>query len=274
MKILYRQSKEDQSGALSRYGVHNCYFKNMSVDRDRRSITKKTHHHTGFEMHIITDGCQEYEANGRVYKLAPGNFLMIYPDVPHTIIASTPHTRKYSITFNRKVSEPRSCFCGILNQRMSDDLTFIVKEASMKKEISETLIDNSILEIIVSVFRMMGIKENNSNCEQSENEIVCLAKQYIDDNIEMSPSVGDVSEYCHFSTKQLTRIFRQFADVSPGEYITQKRIERIEKLLVDQTLSLKEISEIMHFGNEYYFNSFFKKHSGMPPGEYRKMLGK
>lgn len=246
----------------------------MSVDRDRRNITKKTHHHTGFEMHIVTDGYQEYEVNGTVYKLTPGNFLLIYPDAPHTIVASTPHTRKYSITFNKYINEPLSCFYGELTGRMSDDLLFIVEEASLKKEISETLIDNSILRILVCAFRMSGIKENDSVFKQSENEIVCLAKQYIDDNIEMAPSVADVSEYCHFSTKQLTRIFKQSEDISPGEYIIKKRIERIEKLLIDHTLSLKEIGEIMHFGNEYYFNSFFKKHSGMPPGEYRKMLGK
>jgi AraC-like DNA-binding protein len=39
-----------------------------------------------------------------------------------------------------------------------------------------------------------------------------------------------------------------------------------------QTSSIKDISEIMHFNNEYYFNAFFKKYSGMPPGEYRKMF--
>jgi YesN/AraC family two-component response regulator len=47
----------------------------------------------------------------------------------------------------------------------------------------------------------------------------------------------------------------------------------LSKLLSDSSLSLKQISEIMNFNNEYYFNAFFKKYSGMPPGEYRKMLG-
>ena len=90
----------------------------------------------------------------------------------------------------------------------------------------------------------------------------------------MAPNVTDVSKYCYLSAKQLTRIFQRFEGISPGEYVINKRIKRIEKLLADQNLTLKQIGSMMNFANEYYFNTFFKKYSGMPPGEYRKMLGK
>ena len=157
---------------------------------------------------------------------------------------------------------------------MTENLAFALKEASLKKEISQTLIENTVLEILVHAFRLAGEQENEETSGQTEHELVYLAQQYIEDNVEMAPSVAEVAEYCNFSTKQLTRIFKQFADTSPGEYIIKKRIKKIEKLLSDPSLSLKQISELMHFGNEYYFNLFFKKYSGMPPGEYRKMLGK
>ena len=100
-----------------------------------------------------------------------------------------------------------------------------------------------------------------------------MAKQYIEDNVELNPSVSDVAEYCHLSAKQLTRIFNGFEGISPGEYIIRARVSRIEALLSDRSLSLRQIGEIMSFNNEYYFNAFFKKYSGMPPGEYRKMTG-
>jgi AraC-like DNA-binding protein len=85
--------------------------------------------------------------------------------------------------------------------------------------------------------------------------------------------VGEVAKYCYLSTKQLTRIFNVYEGVSPGEYIIKARVAKIKKLISDKSFSLKQISDIMHFNNEYYFNAFFKKHSGLPPGEYRKMLG-
>lgn len=273
MKVLYKQPTQDANSSLIRFGIRNCYFKKLSVDHDRKSITKKTHHHSGFEMHIITSGCQRYEVCGKLYALERGCFLLIYPDTPHKVIASEPDTQKYSITFTWQTDAHRNCFFGKISERMYSNLTFISNEGLLQKEISSALIENSILETLLSVFRLLGVKENKTTAKQDENVMLSLAKQYIDDNIEIAPSVTDVSKYCCLSAKQLTRIFQRYEDFSPGEYIIKKRISTIEKLLADDLLSLKQISEIMHFNNEYYFNAFFKKHSGMPPGEYRKMLG-
>jgi hypothetical protein len=64
VRIFYKQPEQDATGSLSSFGVQNCYFKELSFERDDKSITKKPHHHTGFEMHFITDGFQEYEVNG------------------------------------------------------------------------------------------------------------------------------------------------------------------------------------------------------------------
>ena len=58
--------------------------------------------------------------------------------------------------------------------------------------------------------------------------------------------------------------------MSPGDYIKRKRASAIAEMLSGTSLSLKEISRVMNFNNEYYFNSFFKRYCGMTPGDYRK----
>lgn len=272
MKIIYKQSN-DLNGSLCKFGVQECYFKKLSLERDCVNTTKKTHHHTGFEMHIVTEGSQIYEIQDKIYELKIGSFILIYPNVPHRVIGWASHTQKYSITFNKHTEINLDFFIGPCVDRMSDNLDFISSEAALKKEISSTLIENVILEILVGVFRLSGIKENEKVQNSDENMIVSLAKQYIDDNIELNLGVTDVAEYCYLSAKQLTRIFNSFVGLSPGEYITSARIAKIEKLLSDNSLSLKQISEVMNFNNEYYFNAFFKKYSGIPPGEFRKMIG-
>ena len=274
MKILYKQPKESQNSALSSFDIQNCYFKKITVDQDTKNITKKTHHHTSFELHIVTEGFQEYNVSGTTYRLESGSFLLIYPDAPHTITASMPLTRKFSITFNKQTDISLPCLFGKADERIFSNLEFISNEALLKRVISHTLTENSILEILVWIFRLSGAKEKEQRHKQDENISVSLAKQYIEDNIEFNPDVKDVAAYCYFSTKQLTRIFQKYEGIAPGEYIIKRRIEVIEEFLRDDTYSLKKISEIMSFNNEYYFNTFFKKYSGMPPGEYRRMFGK
>jgi len=273
MKILYKQFEDDIYCALRRFNVHDCCLKKLLIEQDSNRVTKKPHHHTGFELHIIIEGSQEYEICGSAYKLDPGSFLLIYPNTPHTVISQEAHTEKYSITFNKQTNDDQTFLYGNCIERTLDDLIFISNESAQNKEISSILIENSILEILVRVFRLSGIKENKKVQIYDDNPIVSLVKQYINDNIEFDPNVPDVAKYCYLSTKQLTRLFNKFEGISPGEYIIKARVAKIKELISDYSISIKQISNIMHFNNEYYFNSFFKKHFGMPPGEYRKMLG-
>ena len=146
------------------------------------------------------------------------------------------------------------------------------KEYTVKKE--TYIAGNSIFENIIIILRAAGFCEEYKPADDCGNAVCELAKQFIRDNIELSPTVYDTAEYCHMSAKQLTRIFVEFEGKTPGEYIKTQRIEKIKLLLNEGEFSLKEISEKTGFANEYYFNCFFKKYEGIPPGKYRKMVGK
>lgn len=100
---------------------------------------------------------------------------------------------------------------------------------------------------------------------------IYMAKQYIADNIDLSPNVDDVASYCYLSSKQLTRLFHKYENTTPAAYIRKLKTARIESLLASD-MSLKSISEKLNFSDEFHFNSFFKTNSGMSPGEFRKMI--
>lgn len=274
MRILYKQAQDTFSSGLAAFGVKNCYFKQLSLKSDIKSITKKLHHHTSFEMHIITDGFQEYCVGKRQYRLKKGDFLLICPNTPHKALEASSGAQKISVTFTKEIQTNFDCFFGKLSGRMSDDIAFSLKENADKKEISEHLTESCILEIIVLALRMAGIPERAAEEKGTLNAITALAKQYIADNIEKAPTVGETARYCGLGVRQFTRVFKQFEHMTPSEYIIKKRIRTIEALLSEGELSLKQISEITGFDNEYCFNSFFKKYAGMPPGEYRKTVGK
>ena len=273
MKIIFNQNESKRPSGLHFFGISHCYFKMLQNDQDQKSITKKPHHHTGFEMHIVTEGFQEYAVGDRVYRLETGTFLLIYPNVTHTVCGAAPQTKKFSITFHFSGGGGAGCFWGKVSSRMADNLHMIVREAALRKEISAVLIENNILELLVAAFRQTGIKETAAAQPADEDAVLAIAKQYIADNICQSLSVGDVAQYCCMSTKQLTRIFERFEASAPGAYIKKQRVKMIETLLTDRALSLKQISEMMHFSSEYYFNEFFKKNAGLPPGAYRNALG-
>ena len=274
MRILYKQgSKNLQTETLNKLGVTDCVFKHLNLGTDYNFVSKKQHHHAGFEVHFIKSGSQSYEIDGKSITLNSGDYVIICPNVPHKVTAMQLLTEKFSLVFNSDIFGKKArYYLGKTDDRIMQNAEFILKEFSFKKQLSPMLIENAVFEILITYFRQNGFNEKNIDCQDDENATLILAKQYIYDNVESALSVKDVAEYCYLSTKQLTRIFLRYDNIAPGEFIRKERVKRIEQLIVENKYTLKQISDKMNFGNEHYFNLFFKQNYGMPPGEYKRMV--
>ncbi len=280
MKVLYNQ-KAAANSYISNFGIDNCILRHIYYKQDSSTITRLAHHHTSFEIHIVIEGSASYEIEDRIYRVTSGHFLLLPPYVKHRFIESEAHTVKYSLVFNftpeqyGKMILPEQfvpIFAPVIKEMISA-LHFIHTEFDKHKLISDVLIENRVLEFIFIYLRLLGLQEETSEPFKSTSDIrIQLAKQFVTENIEQNLTVEDLAQYCHLSSKQLTRLFHQEEQITPLTYIKRQRLLHAKKLLANKTLSLCEISEIMHFSSEYYFHTFFKKEEGMPPGVYRKMI--
>ena len=276
MKILYKQPEVSKNSSFALLKLTNTYLKQLAVIKDSFGIAGKDHHHTCYEIHMVTTGHQTYKIGNKNYKIDAGNFLLIPPHTKHQLIDYSDKAEKFSITFiteNPKIrSKITNCVLTNISGRIMDNLLFIKSEYNNKLSTTKSITENSLFESIVLILRACGlIEEGVGENSTNENTRLSLAKQFIKDNIELSPTVDDVAKYCNLSPRQLTRLFLCSDGISPLSYIQKQKVELIQHLLTDEDMSLKEISEKLNFNNEYYFNSFFKKYAGMPPGEYRAM---
>jgi len=278
VKILYKQPETGQDAQLPFHclGIGQCYLKQIHFAKDIHSISKKVHHHTFYEVHFIASGSQSYAEGNAVYSPQTGQFLLIPPMCPHQLISSDPSTEKFALVFSvnpalAKLPDNR-CIVGTIPEDVWGEIRRIQAESAVKSHLSGLLIGGSVFSIIVWLLRQAGLKESTeSSADTGKDPRLPMAKQYILDNIELSPTISDAAGYCYLSSKQLTRLFLHYEGISPAQYIRQQKVLHIQQLLRQNELSLRQISERMHFNNEYYFSTFFKKHSGTTPGLYRKM---
>lgn len=280
MKIIYRQPP--QCPIFNSVGIVNCHVRELGGEKDIIATSKKEHHHTFFETHIIISGHQSYKIQKKSYKITGGNLLITPPRLKHIVTETSKNTKKISINFAISEKSPYWQFANTMNrciqaklpERVADSIKYILEEHKERSNQSEILIQNRIYEIIIIFFRLCGFYPENKQIEKPGEDVrLSMAKQYIKDNIELNPKLPEVASYCYISTKQLTRLFKTFENVTPAMYIQAKKYEYIEKLLSETDMSLKDISEKMNFSSEYHFNSFFKKIAGTPPGEYRTLIG-
>lgn len=274
VKIIYKQS--DEYSMFSKYNIRDCCFKLQYTDNDIKRISKKPHSHMDYEIHIINSGHMIYEIANKEYSIQDGNMLIIPPGVTHCFKRANGSISKCAVVFsledNCEVLSNDKCTLFQITDTIRNNIQEIISENKNNLFFSQQLLENSIFNIVVHILRLMGYKEDF----MIENDIgedyrILIAKQYVNDNLELNLSVSDVAASCYLSTKQLTRLFKKHENITPAEYIRIKKTEYACQL-INEGFSLAEISEKLSFSSQYHFNSFFKKHSGMTPGEYRNML--
>ena len=94
--------------------------------------------------------------------------------------------------------------------------------------------------------------------------------KYINENLGSSLTIPMLSEHLNIHPEYFSRLFRKTYNISPNQYILQRRIRHAQKLLSDESLQIKEISDQCGFNDQYYFSKAFKKISGVSPSAYRK----
>ena len=67
------------------------------------------------------------------------------------------------------------------------------------------------------------------------------------------------------------KLFKQYAGVSPKEYMDARRISMIKILLGEGELSLEQIAQRLSFCDSGHLCRFFKQKTGLTPKQYRKM---
>lgn len=94
--------------------------------------------------------------------------------------------------------------------------------------------------------------------------------RFIEDNIHLISVNGSLCEQFNLSEKQISRIIQSHTGKCTKQYINSVKLQKAQGLLSNPSCSVREISQQLGFSSEYYFNQFFKRMEGVPPGAYRK----
>lgn len=109
-----------------------------------------------------------------------------------------------------------------------------------------------------------------SNAVSRKNVLICECEKYIEENYQKCITVSEISRSIGVSLSYLSRIFKEETGNTIIHFINQKKIEKAKEYLDHTDRKIYEIAEALGFENTTYFSSFFKKHTGVSPKEYKE----
>ncbi|MFG3498061.1 GlxA family transcriptional regulator [Streptomyces sp. NPDC047928] len=96
------------------------------------------------------------------------------------------------------------------------------------------------------------------------------ARAWALDRLHEPLQLRDLAEREAMSVRTFTRRFREEVGTSPGQWLTQQRVERARQLLESTGLSVDRVAERAGFGTAQSMRQHFQSALGVPPTAYRR----
>ncbi len=239
-----------------------------------------------FELIYFVDGISYVTFTTKEYECHKGDIILIPPFTKHKIQSSldNPHDN-YWIHFDIYPIYKQNHFTNILYNNSHDYLikvandTELIKlyhqlESEMKTKKPgyiaqfEILLKQILLHINRNLISTKKLTIDHNISSSIEEDIINQSVKYIENNIENNITIQDIYLNLHISESSLYKAFSKVMAITPNNFLQMQKLKRAEYLMITTNYSIKEISDILGFSNQYYFSSVFKKYYSMSPKQY------
>lgn len=100
-------------------------------------------------------------------------------------------------------------------------------------------------------------------------DYIIKAKAYIEEQYDGPLTLVEVAEYVAVSPGHLSSQFGKYCNRTFVEYLTCVRLRKAKELLVQTSLQIQRIAELVGYNDVSYFNRVFRRETGQSPGSYR-----
>ena len=293
---MYRASEElsklDIQVSIDDFIINVLWFRVM-VREGEWEIPRHTH--SSFEFHFVPEGDSLVILDDEQFIVKKGEFYITAPGIYHEQRSIGEKYIEYSINCDFKKTE-KEVFSeiDIIFEILSSAKCFPVKDRYGAMKYFELALQeayaqkigfyNNIKSLIVMILTMAAralVFDNKissyypvpKKLKETDYRFT-LIKKFIEDNISDVRKVEDIANYLHLSPKQINRIVKEKTNKSTKELINFLKLQEAKEMLKNTNISIKEIANRLGFSSEYYFNQFFKREEGYPPGLYRDNIKK
>lgn len=266
----------------------------VRIHHNRETDSYPIHWHTAMEIIMPYENIYTVEIGNDKIVLSEGDIIIIPPGELHTLIAPESGSRMimqidYSLMCNLKGMDsllhtlhPYVVIRKSNNDELRDELAETLRDYMLEIE-SEYFgkaqyHEARIYSLMISFFVDLGRETSNQERQfgnfttNKQHEYVqkfMNVCNYINEHCTEDVTVDELADIAGFSKFHFARLFKQFTNVSYYDYLTRKRIEHAETLLITPDVSITEVAMQSGFNSLSTFNRVFKNLKNCTPSEYK-----
>lgn len=182
--------------------------------------------------------------------------------------------------FNRRLLFPAIPVEPVDFERIIDYIRQLRRNLTLHTHMYQSsLIQNTLCNINLELWNVTARHLANESCEEEHMPTVRekLAFEFIHAVHQYSRADHEVAAYAdrlNVSPAHLTRMVKEVTGKTASEWIADSLVNEIKFLLHHPGNSIQAIASEVRFSDQAVLSKFFKKHTGMTPGEYRKEINK
>ncbi len=101
-------------------------------------------------------------------------------------------------------------------------------------------------------------------------EQILRAMDYIHSNFRERPNLKKISSHAGTSATQLNRLFHQYLNMSPFQFLINERLDLAKGMLRSTQMPIHSIADTLGYSDMMQFSAQFRQYEKLAPRDYRK----
>lgn len=267
------------------FEVHQGYSC-CGIFKEAITSIEEEHEHEFVEIIYVLNGRATQHINSSTFEVGKGDLLFVNYGSTHSFVPKgsfeyinigfKPERLKESIkndnifammvltSFdNMKTDDERLfSFYGVERREIEQLLDIMLIESNSKKENKEIVLENCLnilITLIVNKIRFSAAKKDDWQ------KII----RYIEENLKEKLTLEDLAKLCYYNASYFSRMFKEKLGISLSEFITNKRLEKAKKLLLEKK-TIDYIVENVGFSSKKMLYKSFLERENMSISEFRE----
>lgn len=252
-------------------------------------------------LKYVLQGAECYQANGRVYQVNAGSFLLINDGSAYaTRLAGNQLNRGLCIyldagfvqqSFYARTQTDGALLDAPFNYRNvswdvyeglyssgNQALNIFLSQAANRLNqsgIIEGFTEEDYMEMALRLIssqqevqeKIQRVKARKPSVQKELYERVSRAKNHLDGHLHSGITIDALAKIAQMSPFHFLRTFKAVYKISPYQYLLTRRLDHAHHLLGTGRYAVTEVAQMLDFGDIHRFSKAFKKKYKYPPGK-------